>query len=415
MWLLLLMIFIMPFETNPYLKISDSFLGVFQDFTVIKLLGMIGFGWAVARVLQGGDDEGLFGSRQAKLFLALYAGILFAGLLSGSGFLVISRYLAFMLFMPFVLASIRTHDDLRRVIYALALTFIVVFPYALRQMYRYGARLGTGVSETNYFAANLVLVIPIAFAIALTQVDPMKRKLWFSGGLVLCLALFLTSSRGGFLGLLVAGVAYAYRRRGLMGAVTVLTILVLAVLPTGIGERTIASITGTAHETPGLEQSNRAHTGLLKAGFRMVADAPITGVGPQNFKALSLKYAPELDRAFIAHNTYLELAAETGIPVLVLFLLLLWQVYRTFNRATQLRGSPEARELATLAEGLRCGLLGFVVSASFISAQYEKMFWVTVFVSIAVERAVSRYERRVAEQATVPDPLAFTPAGAPAR
>ncbi len=177
----------------------------------------------------------------------------------------------------------------------------------------------------------------------------------------------------------------------------------------------VASLTGTAHETPGLEQSNRAHTGLLKAGLRMVADAPITGVGPQNFKALSLKYAPELDRAFIAHNTYLELAAETGIPVLVLFLLLLWHAYRTFNRATRLRGSPEARELATLAEGLRCGLLGFMVSASFISAQYEKMFWVVMFVSIAVDGVVRRYERRVAEQAIVPDTAGLSPAGAPAR
>ena len=112
MWLLLLMIFIMPFETNPYLHISDSLFGVIQDFTVIKLLGMIGFGWAVLRIMNGGLEESLFGSRQAKLFLGFYAGILFAGLLSGSGLFVISRYLGFLLFMPFVLVAIRTHDDL---------------------------------------------------------------------------------------------------------------------------------------------------------------------------------------------------------------------------------------------------------------------------------------------------------------
>jgi O-antigen ligase len=415
MWLLMLMIFIMPFETNPYLKISDSFLGVITDFTVIKLLGMIGFGWAITRILQGGLDESIFGSRQARLLLGLYAGILFAGLLSGSGLIVLQRYLAFILFMPFVLVSIRTQQDLRRVIYAVALTFILVFPYAVRQMIRYGARLGTGVSETNYFAANLVLVIPIAFAIALAQSEATKRKLWAGAAIFLVLALFMTSSRGGFLGLLVAGLAYAYRRRGPVGAVAVLAILLVAALPTGIGGRMIASITGTAHETPGLEQSNRAHTALLYAGFRMVADAPITGVGPHNFKALSLRYAPELDRAFIAHNTYLELAAETGLPVLLLFLLLVWQAYRTFNRATNLRGSPESRELATLAEGLRCGLLGFLVSASFISAQYEKMFWVVVFLSIATERFVARHERRVAEEAAVPGGTALTPAGMTAR
>jgi putative inorganic carbon (HCO3(-)) transporter len=366
-------------------------------------------------VASGDQGEPLFGSRQAKLFLIFYAGILFAGLLSGSGFLVISRYLAFLLFMPFVLVSVRTHDDLRRVTYALALTFIVVFPYAVRQMIRYSNRLGTGVSETNYFAANLVLVIPIAFAVALAQSEPIKRRLWTAGGLTLVLALFLTSSRGGFLGLTVAGVAFAYRRRGIAGAVGLLAILVLAVLPTSMGDRMLATVMHTETHVAGLEQSNQAHSALFWAGLRMVADAPITGVGPQNFKPLSIKYAPELYRGFIAHNTYLELAAETGIPVLVLFLLLIWQCFRVLNRATRLRGGPEARELAMWAEGLRSGLTGFMVSAAFISAQYEKMFWVVVFVTIVVGRLVARHERRVAAEATMPEGGTLAPALAPAR
>jgi O-antigen ligase len=396
MWLLLLMIIIMPFETSPYLKISDSFLGVFQDFTVIKLLGMIGFAWAVARIAQG-EGGGLLSSAQARTFLVLYAGVLFAGLLSGSGFLVISRYLAFFLFMPFVLVTVKTHEDLRRLVYAIALAFILVFPYAVRQMLRYESRLGVGVSETNYFAANLVLVIPIAFAIAATQLVPWKRRLWVASAVVLVFALFLTSSRGGFLGLLVASVVWMYRRRGFGASVALVAVLIVAALPTGIGYRMFATLTGAESDVAGLEASNRAHTALFWAGLRMVADAPITGVGPQNFKAYSLDYAPELTRGYIAHNTYLELAAETGLPVLMLFLLLLWHVFRTLNRATTITGSREGRELATWADGLRSGLLGFTISASFISAQYEKMFWLVVFASIVVERLLERHERRVVE------------------
>ena len=41
MWLLLAMIFIMPFEANPYLYLAPNVLGVFPDFTVIKLLGLL--------------------------------------------------------------------------------------------------------------------------------------------------------------------------------------------------------------------------------------------------------------------------------------------------------------------------------------------------------------------------------------
>ena len=413
MWLLLLMILIMPFETNPYLKISPSFLGVFQDFTVIKALGMIGLAVAMVRLAQGTEPP-IFRSAQAKLFLGLYVGVLFAGLLSGSGFLAISRYLAFMLFMPFVLVSVRTHDDLRRVLFAIALAFIIVFPYALRQMFRYGGRLGVGLSETNYFAANLVLVIPLAFAIASVHRDPFKRKLWAVSGGVLVLALFLTSSRGGFLGLLVAGLVYAYRRKGLRGALILLTVLMLAALPTGLGGRMVATFLQGESEVAGLEQSNRAHTALFWAGLRMAADAPITGVGPENFKALSLQYAPELAKSYIAHNTYLELAAETGLPVLLLFLLLVASALRTLNRATKLTGTPEARELAAWSEGLRCGLLGFLVSGAFISAQYEKMFWVVIFTSIVVGRLVERHERQIATEAAAPE-LTLAPVPAPAR
>jgi len=410
MWLLLLMILIMPFETNPYLKIAPSFLGVFQDFTVIKALGMIGLAVAMMRLAQGTEAD-IFRSAQAKLFLGLYLGVLFAGLLSGSGFLAISRYLAFMLFMPFVLVSVRTQDDLRRVLYVVALAFIIVFPYAIRQMFRYGGRLGVGLSETNYFAANLVLVIPIAFAIATVHGDPLKRKLWAAAGGVLVLALFLTSSRGGFLGLLVAGLVYAYRRKGLRGALILLVCLMCAALPTGIGGRMVATFTQGESEVAGLEQSNRAHTALFWAGLRMIADAPITGVGPENFKALSLQYAPELTKSYIAHNTYLELAAETGIPVLVLFLLLVATALHSLNRATKLTGTPEARQLAGWAEGLRCGLLGFLVSGAFISAQYEKMFWVVVFASIVVGRLVERRERQIAIEASAPE-LTLVPAPA---
>jgi O-antigen ligase len=418
--LLILMILVMPFETNPYLKLADSFL-IFQDFTVIKLLGMIGFAWATLRIASGDSGGPLFSSPQARLFILFYFGVLFAGALSGSGFLPISRYLAFLLFMPFVLVSVRTHDDLRRVVYALALTFVIVFPYALRQMFRYGSRLGTGLYETNYFAANLVLVIPIAFAIARLELVPWRRRLWTGAGVLLVVELLLTASRGGLLGLIVAASAYVYRRRGLAATLGGLVLIIAAalVLPTGLAERTLATLDPDAPQPPGLEQSNRAHVALAWAGLRMIIDAPFTGVGPQNFKALSQAYAPELNQAYIAHNTYLELAAELGLPVLAIFLWLLLQVFRSFNRAATgaASGAPSVapggsaadaratRELAGWADGLRSGLLGFVVSGAFISAQYEKMFWVVVFLSIAIHRmADARSRARAVEvEATEPD------------
>src|SRR5687767_1234000 len=239
---------------------------------------------------RAGDPHApLLASRAAWLFLIFFFGVLFVGLLSGSGFLAISRFLAFLTFLPFVIVAVQTPDDLRRVLKAMTLSLIVVFPYALRQMVRYDSRLGVGLYESNYFATILVLVIPIAFVFAAQAPDPLRRTLWTLGGLLLVLELFLTSSRGAFLGLLAASMVFVYRRRGIAGALAVVLILLvgLVLVPTDLGARLWTIVgEGTGDMPAGLEASNRAHQALFWAALRMINDNPIFGVGPLNFKAL---------------------------------------------------------------------------------------------------------------------------------
>jgi O-antigen ligase len=387
MWLLVLMILIMPYEANPYLYIAPNFLGIFPDFTVIKLLGLAGFTWAMMRLATGHPHTALLTSRPAALFLLFFVGVLFAGLFSGSGVYAVSRYFAFLTFLPFVLMAVETQRDLGRVLQIMTLTFVIVFPYGLRQMIRFGERLGTGLYETNYFAAILVLVIPLAFVFASQAATPTRRWLWTGAGLLLVFELFLTSSRGGFLGLLVAGMVYVYRRHGLAGAAAVMTVLMagIIVVPTDLGSRMWTVFDSATPAPAGLEASNRAHVALFWAALRMIADNPIFGVGPDNFKSLSTLYTG-LDQGNIAHNSFLEIAAEFGIPVLLVFVLLLWSVFRILSRATRLGATAEGWRLAGWAEGLRSGLTGFLVAGCFISAQYEKMLWLAVFVTIVLER-----------------------------
>lgn len=390
MWLLLLIILLMPYETSPYLYLADNFLGILPDFTVIKLLGLVGFVGALFSLASGWLPEGLLASRQGRMFGLFVLGVVVAGLLSGSGLLPISRYMLFLMFLPFVLITVRTHEDFRAVLAMMVLSLAITVPYGLRQMVRYESRMGVGLYEPNYLAANLVLVIPVALALAASQPRRPTRLLWVGAAVLLVASLYLTSSRGGFLGLLVAALVFVYRRRGPAAAAGALALLVVAVIPTGLGERAAATLFPSAEAPPGLEASNEAHVALFWAALRMISEAPLTGVGPYNFKDLSQAYSG-LDRPAIAHNTFLELAAEAGIPVLLLFLLLLAAVFAAFRRAQAAAGTgPQAAERALLAEGLRGGLLGFLVAAGFISAQYEKWFWLVVFLSIVLDRLTAR-------------------------
>jgi O-antigen ligase len=406
MRLLLLMLLIMPYENSPYLYLGANLLGVFPDFTVIKLLGLIGFGWAVLRLTSGDPMARRLSTRPAILFLVFFVGVALVGLVHGTGFqYVISRYLGFLVFLPFVLVAVRTQADLRRVLMALVLSYVLVFPYAVRQMLRFGDRLGVGLYESNYLATILVLLVPLAFALSWQQRNPMRRRLWLGAGLLLVVMVFLTSSRGGFVGLLVAGVVFVYRRRGLASAAGVILLLLVGVfvLPTDLGSRALATVFQDGGQLPpGLEVSNRAHVALFWAALRMIGDNPLFGVGPLNFKDLSTLYTG-LSVGNIAHNSFLEIAAEMGLPVLGVFLMLLASTFRTLGAVARLRGGPETRELAGWAEGLRCGLLGFLVSGCFISAQYEKALWVAIFLAIAVGDIARRRVALEAAQEAEPE------------
>jgi O-antigen ligase len=404
MWLLLAMIMIMPYEASPYLYLGENLLGVFPDFTVIKALGLLGFAWAGLRLAAGDPAARLFAGPPARLFVAFLGVIAVVAIAHGTGFqYAISRYLGFLVFLPFVIVAVRSQHDLRLVLVTMVLSYVVVFPYAVRQMIRFGDRLGIGVYETNYLAAILVLVIPMAFVLSSQARLPGRRALWAGAGLLLVLMVFLTSSRGGFIGLLAAGMLFVYRRRGLGGAVAVLLVLLSGalLLPTDLGTRALATIfQDSADLPPGLEHSNRAHVALFWAALRMIGDSPLVGVGPLNFKALSTLYTG-LDQGNIAHNSFLEIAAEFGLPALAVFVLLLAATFRTLGRATRLDGSPEARELAGWAEGLRSGLAGFLVAGCFISAQYEKILWLSVFLTVVLGALAAR--RALVDAAVVPD------------
>jgi O-antigen ligase len=164
----------------------------------------------------------------------------------------------------------------------------------------------------------------------------------------------------------------------------------VVVLPTDVGTRALATLfQDPADLPPGLETSNRAHVALFWAALRMIVDNPLVGVGPLNFKTLSTSYTG-LDIANIAHNSFLEIAAEFGLPALGVFLLLLGATFGTLGRAARHGGSPQARALAAWAEGLRSGLAGFLVAGCFVSAQYEKILWLTVFVTITLGELARR-------------------------
>src|SRR4030095_6655330 len=75
------------------------------------------------------------------------------------------------------------------------------------------------------------------------------------------------------------------------------------------------------------EHSDASSQGRLKAwanGMRMIADRPFTGVGYRKLHLVYYFYTPDrTEQRRVAHNSYIQITAESGIPALVVFLSLI--------------------------------------------------------------------------------------------
>lgn len=151
------------------------------------------------------------------------------------------------------------------------------------------------------------------------------------------LAVFLSLSRGSWLGAAVAFSGLALIRPRFVarvGAVLVVLVALIALGPLG------API-GRVSERFNNEETVEIRLLVNDASFQMIAERPALGFGYGNFELFDEQYKRSLDDVPLrlggsAHNTYLNLAAELGLPATVAYylppLLLLLLTFRARKR-----------------------------------------------------------------------------------
>jgi len=149
-------------------------------------------------------------------------------------------------------------------------------------------------------------------------------RVWLllSGAGLIFVALLLTNARAGLASVLLAGAVYwlgLYTTR-LLPRRLLLTLALLAATLTGLaltfhGDRLFARLEGSI-----MARDERSEIWNVTA--RMIADAPLSGQGLGTYAHLYPTYRSEnLQMTYTqAHNTYLEMAAELGLPATALWL-----------------------------------------------------------------------------------------------
>jgi probable O-glycosylation ligase (exosortase A-associated) len=200
------------------------------------------------------------------------------------------------------------------------------------------------------------------------------------------LTVVFTHSRGGFLSLAAVTLYFIATSRRKVTALALVAAMALVgslTVPASFYER-IASI--------GDYQSDGSSMGRLNAwaaSWRMANDHPFTGVGLDNFLLEFRYYAPDPEDMHVAHNTWLQILAETGYVGLTLYVLLhgatgftLWRARRRARR----HGKVWA---AAAAQCLGASMLAFLVGGTFLNRAHFDLVYHLMAMSVALDRVLA--------------------------
>jgi hypothetical protein len=261
---------------------------------------------------------------------------------------------------------------LRRIIFiqsASVAVIAVVSVFKGRSSPRLEGVIGGIYSNPNDLAFAIVLTLPFCFAFLLSTRSIPRKIAWVVSMLVMCLALFLTASRAGFIDLLVTGAVCLWifgiraKRFHLVAAGLVVALIVGFTAGGRLKDRFFA-ISGNDLET---ETDVSAHGSyeqrriLIADSFKAIGHYPF-GIGMDNFGNYSGTWRE-------VHVSYLQIAAEGGVGALVLYLLFFARGFSNLRRLRQTPGYDAEIELFSGA--LYGSLIGFIVGAFFAPEAYE--------------------------------------------
>jgi len=311
----------------------------------------------------------------------------------------------YILLYYLVINNIYSIDQVRRLIYTLLVSAFFVAVYGFYQ-YFYGVdisafhwvdskqfpdlkmRVFSTLYNPNLLAGFLVTIMAIAGGLGLSAYRIKVKLVFFGLIMVMGVCLVLTYSRGAWLSLLVVLVTFGvlYNRKLLW-----LLVLVPVVLMLGHDvflERMLSIINPT-------DTSTTVRLALWRSTLTMIRDHPLLGIGWGSYLLVYPHYNFFVyncgNKIVHAHNMYLHIAAEIGIPGFLVFLTLLLGHIRN---AYRLAIGFADRWGAGLMLGILAALLGLAIGGFtdyvLFNIQMAMIFWLlnALVVVVYLDRAV---------------------------
>lgn len=300
-----------------------------------------------------------------------------------------------------VIHNIQTPEQLKRLVWSVLGSAVPVMLYGFYQ-YLFGVdiavlewvdgeqfpdlkvRVFSTLQNPNLLAGFLVMMMALACGLGCKARQTSRRLLFLLLFILLGICLGLTYSRGAWV-----SVAFVVGLYGVLYNKKALWLLIL--IPVGLFLAQDAFTGRLMSIFNPTDTSSTLRIALWESTLAMIFDKPVLGIGWGAYWLVYPQYDFFIQNAattiFHAHNMYLNIAAEIGIPGLIVFLLILcghirmaWLLINTVNE-----GWP-----AGLLLGLISALAGLAVSGftDFImfNVQMSMLFWLFNALIIVVWR-----------------------------
>jgi hypothetical protein len=225
---------------------------------------------------------------------------------------------------------------------------------------------GVSYANPNDLASVLNLILPFAVCFGLTR-RKLARPVYFAFAALSVVGVFITFSRSGFIGLVIVSaflvwkLSRGYRVRVLLGAVAVSAVLVAA-MPGKYVARLSTIVNPEADATNSAQERRK----LLERAAEVAVKRSIVGIGVGNFHIFSVNER-------VAHNSFLETAAELSVVGLIAYLVLIFAPFRSLQRIereTRKDGTAPDWEAYIISICLQASMVAYIVYGFFGSVQY---------------------------------------------
>ncbi|MCM8773779.1 MAG: O-antigen ligase family protein [Candidatus Omnitrophica bacterium] len=317
-------------------------------------------------------------------------------------FIDFKRWVTPIIFFFLAYNIVRDKNVCKAVIYTMTFVIFLAGVMAIRDYMNFGvsasslekARIGGITAQPNQLAAFFVYYMFLYAGFILTYYNNFRSWLLLLPMAVAFRGIMVTFSRGGYVAFACGGLGLSFFRSKLLFILSTAGLVFMIMnpqfLPAGIRYRMNMTIEEKDYVSSELEEnlepSSARRIEAWRGGIAMIKDKPLFGVGYGLFPYFLPRYNPNIQE-MDAHNSYLIIAAEQGLPTLIVFLSIVFLLFRYSNWVYR---NTKDKFYKAVSLGFLGGLSGLLVANIFgsrlNSTEISGYFWILAGIIMRIYR-----------------------------